>query len=58
MRLTRANAAKWHLKPNVVGMMRFSTGGHLAAMAQMLAPPDARPDLLLFGYPPFPPPCR
>jgi hypothetical protein len=45
------------LKPNVVGMMGFSTGGHLAAIAEMLAPPDARRDLLVFGYPPFPPPC-
>jgi acetyl esterase/lipase len=54
VRLTRANAAKWHLKPNAVGMMGFSAGGHLAAMVGMLAPPDARPDFLVLGYPAIP----
>lgn len=54
VRLTRTNAAKWHLKPNAVGMMGFSAGGHLAAMVGMLAPPDARPDFLVLGYPAIP----
>jgi len=54
MRLTRANASKWHLKPHAVGMMGFSAGGHLAAMVGMLAPPEARPDFLVLGYPAIP----
>jgi acetyl esterase/lipase len=54
MRLVRTNAAKWRLKPNAIGMMGFSAGGHLAAMVGMLAPPDARPDFLVLGYPAIP----
>src|ERR1022692_1700837 len=40
MRLTRDNAPKWHLKRDVIGMMGFSAGGHLAAKMGMVAPPD------------------
>jgi len=54
VRLTRDNAAKWNLKPNAIGMMGFSAGGHLAAMMGMVAPPDARPDFLVLGYPAIP----
>ena len=54
MRLVRTNAAKWRLKPNAIGMMGFSAGGHLAAMVGMLAPPEARPDFLVLGYPAIP----
>jgi acetyl esterase/lipase len=54
MRLTRENAAKWNLKPSTIGMMGFSAGGHLAAMMGMVAPPDARPDFLVLGYPAIP----
>jgi len=54
MRLTRENATKWNLKPNAIGMMGFSAGGHLAAMMGMLAPPDVRPDFLVLGYPAIP----
>jgi acetyl esterase/lipase len=54
IRLTRENAAKWNLKPNAVGMMGFSAGGHLAAMMGMVAPPAARPDFLVLGYPAIP----
>ena len=43
VRLTRANAAMWRLKPNAIGLMGFSAGGHLAAVVGMLAPADARP---------------
>jgi acetyl esterase/lipase len=53
MRLVRSNAAKWHIRS--VGLMGFSAGGHLAAMVGMLAPPDARPDFLVLGYPAIPP---
>ena len=54
MRLTRENAVKWNLKPNAIGMMGFSAGGHLGAMMGMIAPPDSRPDFLVLGYPAIP----
>src|ERR1051325_10808695 len=54
IRLVRANAVKWRVKPDSVGMMGFSAGGHLAAMVGMLAPADARPDFLVLGYPAIP----
>jgi acetyl esterase/lipase len=54
MRLTRENASKWNLKPNAIGMMGFSAGGHLAAMMGMVAPTDVRPDFLVLGYPAIP----
>ena len=54
VRLTRANAARWHIRPNAIGLMGFSAGGHLAAMVGMLAPADARPDFLMLGYPAVP----
>ena len=31
MRLVRANAERWHLKPNALGIMGSSAGGHLAS---------------------------
>jgi acetyl esterase/lipase len=54
MRITRENAAKWNLKPNAIGMMGFSAGGHLAAMMGMVAPVPVRPDFLVLGYPAIP----
>lgn len=54
MRLTRENAARWNLKPGAVGIMGFSAGGHLAAMMEMVAPADARPDFAILGYPAIP----
>ncbi|MBI3680683.1 MAG: alpha/beta hydrolase [Acidobacteria bacterium] len=54
MRLVRANAAKWNLKPDAAGMMGFSAGGHLAAMMGMLAPAETRPDFLVLVYPALP----
>ncbi|HVV45314.1 MAG TPA: alpha/beta hydrolase [Bryobacteraceae bacterium] len=53
--LVRKNADRWHLKPNAVGMMGFSAGGHLAAMMGMVAPKESRPDFLVLGYPAIPP---
>jgi acetyl esterase/lipase len=54
VRLTRENAAKWNLKPNAIGMLGFSAGGHLAAMMGMVAPSNAKPDFLVLGYPAIP----
>jgi acetyl esterase/lipase len=31
MRIVRANAERWHLKPNALGIMGSSAGGHLAS---------------------------
>jgi acetyl esterase/lipase len=52
MRLTRQNAARWNLKS--VGMMGFSAGGNLAALAGMVSPPKTRPDFLVLVYPAIP----
>ena len=53
--LARKNAVKWNLKPDAIGMMGFSAGGHLAAMMGMVPPPESRPDFLVLGYPAIPP---
>jgi acetyl esterase/lipase len=63
IRLVRANAVRWGLDPHRIGMVGFSAGGHLAAMAGVdfdggaasAADPveraDDRPDFLVLGYP-------
>jgi acetyl esterase/lipase len=52
MALTRENAARWNL--HSVGMMGFSAGGNLAALAGMVSPPKTRPDFLVLVYPAIP----
>lgn len=54
VRVTRASAARWGIRPDAVGMMGFSAGGHLTAMTGMLAPPEARPNFLALLYPAIP----
>ena len=54
MLLVRANAGKWGVKPDKIGMMGFSAGGHLAAMTGMRAPAASRPDFLVLAYPAMP----
>jgi acetyl esterase/lipase len=61
--LVRARAADYHLDPHRIGMIGFSAGGHLAALAavkpvagddQAADPIDrasSRPDYLVLGYP-------
>lgn len=63
IRLIRANAVKWNIDPNKVGMIGFSAGGHLVAWMstnfekQMYEPVDeidknsARPDFAAMVYP-------
>jgi acetyl esterase/lipase len=63
MQLVRARAADYHIDPNRIGIIGFSAGGHLAALASVQAvsgKPDAddpidrassRPDFLVLGYP-------
>ena len=63
IRLVRAHAAEYSLKPDRIGMMGFSAGGHLTSTAEThfdSGNPDAadpidrvssRPDLPILGYP-------
>lgn len=63
IRLVRARAAEWNVKPNRIGIMGFSAGGHLASTAGTHfddGQPDApdpidrqscRPDFLILCYP-------
>jgi acetyl esterase/lipase len=63
IRTVRANAKKWNLNPNRIGIMGFSAGGHLASTAgthfdagdRQAADPIARvscrPDFMLLVYP-------
>jgi acetyl esterase/lipase len=38
IRTVRARAAEWHVRPDAVGVMGFSAGGNLAALATFRAP--------------------
>ncbi|WP_192456634.1 pectin acetylesterase PaeX [Musicola keenii] len=63
IRTLRADAAKWHIDPQRIGVMGFSAGGHVAASLgtrfgqQVYAPVDdidkfsARPDFMVLMYP-------
>ncbi len=63
VQLVRARASDYHVEPNRIGLIGFSAGGHLAALASVQpvpGKPDAedpiervpsRPDFLVLGYP-------
>ncbi|SRR5579883_96834 len=63
MRLVRSRAADWHIAADRIGIVGFSAGGHLAAMASNLFDAhtfdakdaidreNARPDFAVLGYP-------
>ena len=51
MRLVRDSASVWSINPRNVGIMGFSTGGHLASLVSALAPYDARPNFSILFYP-------
>ncbi len=51
LQLTRDNATKWHLRPDRIGMMGFSAGGHLAASAGTLFEPEQKPNFLILVSP-------
>ncbi|HVX39292.1 MAG TPA: alpha/beta hydrolase [Gemmatimonadaceae bacterium] len=62
VRLVRANAARWNLDPDAIGVMGFSAGGHLASALgthadTVLGAPDSvdlvstRPDFMVLAYP-------
>jgi acetyl esterase/lipase len=51
VRLVRANARKWRIAPNRVGMMGFSAGGAVTVWTILQDHPDSRPDLAMAIYP-------
>lgn len=63
IRLVRANAAKWNIKKDQVGIMGFSAGGHLASTlgthfdsgdanaADSVERQSSRPDFMVLVYP-------
>jgi acetyl esterase/lipase len=48
--VVRAHAAEWHVDAHRIGVIGFSAGGHLAAMASNA---DFRPDFALLIYPAY-----
>ncbi|WEK43410.1 MAG: alpha/beta hydrolase [Candidatus Sphingomonas colombiensis] len=51
VRYVRANAAKFGVKPNRVGMMGFSAGGAVTMWTVLGAKPASRPDFVVAMYP-------
>ncbi|PLS23764.1 alpha/beta hydrolase [Bifidobacterium imperatoris] len=62
MRLIRAHADEWHVKPEAIAILGFSAGGHLAAnlatsagddtmRAHNVNPDEVRPNALMLAYP-------
>lgn len=53
LRVVRARAAEWRVDPTRVGVMGFSAGGHLAALAQNNFESATRPDFAVLCYPAY-----
>lgn len=60
IKTVRENAEKWHINPNMIGIMGFSAGGHLASTLEthfqkaLIDNPkgtNLRPDFAVLGYP-------
>lgn len=51
LRVVRNRASEWHVNPTRVGVMGFSAGGHLAALAENDFDAGTRPDFAVLGYP-------
>ncbi|MCW6531882.1 alpha/beta hydrolase [Sphingomonas sp. MMSM20] len=51
VRYVRANAAKYGVKPDRIGMMGFSAGGAVTVWTVMAAKPASRPDFVVTMYP-------
>ena len=51
IRLMRANAEEWNIKPEKVGIMGSSAGGHLASTVATHAAPAVRPNFQILFYP-------
>lgn len=54
LRLVRAHSAGWGIDPAKLGMLGFSAGGNLAALAGTRPPREARPSFLALLYPSVP----
>lgn len=46
VRMVRQRAAAWGLRPDRIGMMGFSAGGHLTAGVALANEPSSRPDVI------------
>lgn len=53
IRVVRDRAKEWNVNPTRVGVMGFSAGGHLAALAANNFDSGTRPDFAVLGYPGF-----
>jgi acetyl esterase/lipase len=54
LKLVRSHAAEWGINPAKLGMMGFSAGGNLTALAGTKPPKEARPAFLAPIYPSIP----
>ena len=54
LKVVRAHAAEWGIDPAKLGMMGFSAGGNLTALAGTKPEPAARPAFLALMYPAIP----
>jgi acetyl esterase/lipase len=52
VRTVRARAKEWNIRPDRIGILGFSAGGHLAAtVATSFDSPENRPDFAVLAYP-------
>ena len=51
VRLIRHRATEWNIRPDAVGVMGFSAGGEVCAIASMKYEPGERPDFQALIYP-------
>lgn len=54
LKIVRAHAKEWGITPGKIGMMGFSAGGNLAALAGTGLPPELRPAFMGLLYPSIP----
>jgi acetyl esterase/lipase len=54
MKIIRERAPEWRIRPDAVGLMGFSAGGHLAAMLATSGDAAVRPDFVMPIYPAMP----
>lgn len=50
-RYIRSKASEFNIRPDQLGVMGFSAGGHLAATSSTLFTADSRPDFTILSYP-------